>query len=102
MATHVHSVTKINTDSHGAAHMIGVLATGMVNTGGWSNIRLALRPNAPKDLNLHLDFLGDPPAPGTIVTQAFVEVNARFDAEKAGLIGVVVYAANNEMNLGFI
>lgn len=67
-----------------------VAALGHVNTGGWSNAKLTVRPisSIPADGILEFDFIAEPPAPGTIVTDAVAQHNAVIIlALPAGIVG---------------
>jgi hypothetical protein len=74
-----------------------VQAVGSTPTGGYSNPRLVLRPTDPAHPEIRgYDFLIDPPAPGSTITEAFVSHTATVASVGGSLPPVVrVYAAGN-------
>ena len=72
-----------------------VEAEGFVSTGGWSAPELRLRNDA-QDGYLEFDFVARPPAPGSIVTQAFQRVTAsRQVPVPTTFVGIRVHAQGN-------
>lgn len=62
---------------------ITIDASGMVNTGGWTNPALRLLPNKSQAAGvLLLEFVACPPPPGSITTQALVKVRASITLDK--------------------
>lgn len=104
MIARVYEVTEVTTDftfSDGEhAPALKVFAKGRVNSGGWSNFELGVWSYVaePKDGILDLDFLGEPPPQGTIVTMGFVKVNVGLVLPVPGWVkGVRVHASTNTM-----
>jgi hypothetical protein len=77
-----------------------VSATGMVNSGGWSNPELGVWSyiDQPSDGILDMDFLANPPEPGTMVTMGFqrIPVNGLF-AVPDWVQGVRIHSATNSI-----
>ncbi len=92
------------------SHLI-IKATGMVNSGGWGVATLSKRENDKKDKDdkngsndktekndvLKFNLRAVPPAPGSIVTAAFVTVTAELTLKSvpADVKTIQVHAASN-------
>jgi hypothetical protein len=99
MSVKIAKIESILFDTHKGPATTRVMAEGQVNTGGWSDIKLVKTPNPPKDLRVHIDFVGTKPT--GIVTQAFVKVKASLEIEKVGKKGVTIHAASSELSKDF-
>jgi hypothetical protein len=84
----------------GAPPAMTVDATGMVNSGGWSQPELGVWMYIvpPADGILSMDFMATPPSPGTIVTMGFTEVHAQLLMPVPSWVkGVRVHGATNSV-----
>jgi hypothetical protein len=104
MVARVYEATEVTVDftftEGDFAPALKVFAKGRVNSGGWSNFELGVWSYVlePKDGILDLDFLGVPPAHGTIVTMGFVNVNVGLVLPVPGWVsGVRIHASRNEI-----
>lgn len=76
-------------------NLIAIEAKGTVPTGGWTNPELRRR-GITRDGIIEFDFVAQPPAPDTIVTQAFTPVTASTQTEVPdNFAGVRVHARTN-------
>lgn len=100
LPTSVYSVSSVETVLQKSQPPILIIrADGKVPTGGWSQAELVPRVYVvpPADGIWDFDFVALPPAPGTIVTQAFDDVCATYawNDPPAYLRGVRVHARTN-------
>ena len=95
----IAKIDSILFNTHKGPTTTVVMAEGQVNTGGWTDIKLVPTPNPPKDLRVHLDFVGTKPT--GIVPQAFVKVKASLEIEKVGKKGVTIHSASGELAKDF-
>jgi hypothetical protein len=99
MSVKIARIDSISFDTHKGPNTTILTANGQVNTGGWTEIKLVPTTNPPKDLRVHLDFVGTKPT--GIVTQGFVKVKASLEIEKTGKRGVTVHVASSELDKDF-
>jgi hypothetical protein len=58
------------------AGKLSIIAAGAVSSGGWSKVRLRLRPgHKPESDTLEFELVASPPPPGEAVIQALVPVS---------------------------
>jgi len=99
--TKIHSIDQVNFDSRNpGGGRFRIMADGQVNSGGWSNPRLEKMRHKDENGFAVYNFVADPPSPGTIVTHAFVNVQAEAVTD-VGETGAAIESETNKMSIGF-
>ena len=74
-----------------------VVASGAVNSGGWSHARLHMKPSVSEADVLEMDFVADPPSTRRVVIEEVLPVSAtlRLPLPKRALVAVSVTSQTN-------